>query len=553
VDYSVTANYAVLDVASRYRETFLYNIYRMGRNSIERGSRVSWTVSPKEIERARAAAKLGNDGSKADYERLLRDPAHRDPRGYILPADQPDFLTATKFINTLIENGITVHRARRAFQVGSKSYPEGSYVVLMAQAFRPHVLDMFEPQDHPNDFQYPGGPPIPPYDASGWTLAYQMGVQFDRIREGFEGPFEPIEGLAETPKGRLVRAEGRTAGYLFSHRVNDAFKGINRLLKDGEEVAWLTQPLTANGKSYAAGTFYVPAGRATASRVAKLASELGLTFEATSVKPDGDVIPVRARRVALWDRYGGSMPSGWARWILEQFEFPFEVVYPPTLDAGDLRSKYDVIVFMDGAISARDDARDGIPRLDTIPAEYRDRLGRVTIAETVPQLRKFLEAGGTVLTVGSSTNLAYHLGLPISDALVEPTSGGRTRSLPKEKFYIPGSVLQTRVDVTNPLAHGLAERTDVFFDESPAFRLAPEAAARGVRRIAWYDSPEPLRSGWAWGQQYLNDTASVVEAEVGKGRLYLFGPEITFRAQPHGTFKLLFNGIYNTPERVRLP
>jgi len=26
--------------------------------------------------------------------------------------------------------------------------------------------------------------------------------------------------------------------------------------------------------------------------------------------------------------------------------------------------------------------------------------------------------------------------------------------------------------------------------------------------------------------------------------VFAFGPEITFRAQPHGTFKFLFNGIY---------
>jgi hypothetical protein len=37
---------------------------------------------------------------------------------------------------------------------------------------------------------------------------------------------------------------------------------------------------------------------------------------------------------------------------------------------------------------------------------------------------------------------------------------------------------------------------------------------------------------------------AVAEARVGKGKLFLFGPEITFRAQPHGTFKFLFNGIY---------
>jgi hypothetical protein len=154
-----------------------------------------------------------------------------------------------------------------------------------------------------------------------------------------------------------------------------------------------------------------------------------------------------------------------------------------------------------------------------------------------------MEQGGAVLAVGSSTHLAYHLGLPISDALVERVDG-RTRRLSREKYYVPGSVLQARVDASAPLAHGLPERVDVFFDQSPAFRLGPDAAAKGVRRIAWYEGKTPLRSGWAWGQHYLEDAAAVVEAQVGQGRLFLFGPEITFRAQPHGTFKLLFNGIY---------
>ena len=54
-------------------------------------------------------------------------------------------------------------------------------MVKAAQPFRPHVLDMFEPQDHPDDIPYPGGPPTRPYDNAGWTLAYQMGVKFDRI------------------------------------------------------------------------------------------------------------------------------------------------------------------------------------------------------------------------------------------------------------------------------------------------------------------------------------------------------------------------------------
>ena len=53
----------------------------------------------------------------------------RDPRGYILPSDQPDFLTATKFVNILIKAGVVVHRATAPFAVNGKNYPAGSYVV----------------------------------------------------------------------------------------------------------------------------------------------------------------------------------------------------------------------------------------------------------------------------------------------------------------------------------------------------------------------------------------------------------------------------------------
>ena len=63
----------------------------------------------------------------------------------------------------------------------------------------------------------------------------------------------------------------------------------------------------------------------------------------------------------------------------------------------------------------------------------------------------------------------------------------------------------------------------------------------------------PLRSGWAWGQQYLRGGVAVADVTLGRGRVLLFGPRITFRAQPHGTFKFLFNGIfYSKAEPMRV-
>ena len=572
IDYSITANWAVMDVASRYRETLLYNIYRMGKNSIERGSRDTWTTTPSELDSLDAAvARERGDGAGGRpgvpggaagainpfgaaapikfYAEYLRDPAKRDPRGYIIPAAQPDFLTATKFVNALRKVNVTVLKATAPFTVGGKSYAAGSYVVKTAQAFRPHVLDMFEPQDHPNDFAYPGGPPKPPYDNAGYTLAFQMGVQFDRILDGFDCPCQPITGTAEPPAGTV--ASSGTAGYLLSHNTNDAFIAVNRAIKAGNDVYWLKSPLNANGKSYPAGTFYIASKGNTTQMLQTLAKEKGLSFDGTSARPGSDALKLQPKRIALWDQYGGSMPSGHTRWLFEQFEFPYTVVYPQTLDAGNLSGKYDVLVFQGGAIPAPagegQGRRGGFGReIDpsTIPEEFRGWLGRVTPEKTIPRLKKFLDDGGTIITVGSSTALAYYLGLPLSNHLVERTPQGQVRELPNDKFYVPGSILRVTVDNTAPVAAGLPNNLDVFFDEDPVFRLEPDASLKGVRPIAWFDSPHSLRSGWAWGQNYLDGGVAIAEANVGKGKLYLFGPEITFRAQPHGTFKFLFNGIY---------
>ena len=145
------------------------------------------------------------------------------------------------------------------------------------------------------------------------------------------------------------------------------------------------------------------------------------------------------------------------------------------------------------------------------------------------------------------------LGLPLGDQLVERLANGNERKLPNEKFYVPGSVLEVAIDNTNPLAYGMDKKVDIFFDDSPVFKLKPDAGLLNVKPVAWFADAKPLRSGWAWGQHYLEGGVAVAEAKVGEGKLFLYGPEVTFRAQPHGTFKLFFNGLYyGTAEATKL-
>ena len=562
IDYSVSLNYGVFMYAQRHKDELLYNIYKMGRNSIERGEKDTWTLSPKRsaeitklsqptsTDNNRAGGREATNFSKKNYDSVFKNLNYRDPRGYIIPADQADFATATKFVNTMITSGMIVQKATADFTVGSTTYPAGSYILKTNQAFRPHILDMFEPQDHPNDFQYPGGPPIAPYDAAGWTLAYQMGIKFSRILESFDGPFERIAyGQLQTPNGKIATAK-TINGYVLNAATNNSFAVTNDLLKENVEVYRLNDSIA--DVHVAKGSFYIPVTTKNRASVEKAITTFGVDAIALSKKP-GNLTKVNAARIALWDNYGGSMPSGWVRYIFDQYHFTPEIIYAKDIDTGNLKAKYDVIVFVGGAIPAvaipnatgrGGGGFDREPKADSIPEEYRNRLGRITATKSIPQLKKFMEEGGNIITIGSSTNLAYHFSLPVKNALTEIVAG-QEKNIPGEKYYIPGSILQVSVDSTDQAAAGMNSKADVYFDASPVFNILPDAQVKGsVKPLAWFSDDQPLRSGWAWGQSYLRSGVVAFKADYGKGKLYAFGPEITFRAQPYGTFKLLFNGLY---------
>lgn len=545
IDYSVSLNYAILDYASRNKDHLLYNIYKMGRNSIERGSKDHWTLTPRLIDSVKSVAqrnpKATNNAIPAAYfDSVYQNPAFRDPRGYVIPSNQKDFWTATQFVNALISSGIRVEKATAAFSVEGKDYPAGSFIIKTDQAFRPHVLDMFEPQDHPNDFQYPGGPPIRPYDAAGWTLAYQMGIQFDRILNDFRGPFITI------PYGELqtaiqgVKLTPSRAGYLISPEENDAFVAVNELLKKGIEVYRVSK----NESSIKAGTFYIPAKGYELLKNHSL--KKGLTVHPSGKVPTSKT-KISPARIALFDQYGGAIASGWARWLLERFGYSFSVIYPGEIDNGGLNKKYDILLFVDTQMPTRTtELKRTQPKSEEIPAEFRNRLGYITIEKTVPQIKQFLEQGGVVLTIGNATSLAYLLELPVQNALTTRSAAGESKSLSQNDYFIPGSILNAIIDINQPENRGMDATADMVFNQSNVFRLNPGAVSGGLCPLAWFGEDKPLRSGWAWGQGYLKEGIIAFSMPVGKGKFYACATQITFRAQPYGTFRMLFNQLYRS-------
>lgn len=554
IDYSMSLNYAVLNYAARYSDEVLYNIYRMGRNSIERGNKDTWSFSPKKIDainNSYAVAQAKDDSlpplplnprssrmPMEHFENVMQNPDNRDPRGYIIPIEQNDFPAAIKFLNALIRTGVVVHRANEDFQVNGKSYKRGSLIVKTNQSFRPHVLDMFEPQDHPNDFQYAGGPPIPPYDAAGWTPAYLMNIRFDRFLDDFQGPFEKLPHGEELPVPTTNLPNSKF--FILSSKANDSYKVVNGLLNANVQVS----------RDNNNGNFIVEGSSKNKSILEPLIKETGILVSGTSSKPSST--PVKLSRIALWDTYGGSMPSGWIRWISDQYGYGMQQIFAQEIDAGNLNSKFDVIIFVGGAIPSASGGQSGFmfggggnqQMPSNIPAEHHAKWGRVTAEKSIPVLKDFLENGGKIVTIGSSANLADHLNLPVKNALVEVVNGKEV-PLSREKYFTPGSVLFAKTAANNPAVWGLDEYTNIYFNNSPVFHLTADAITTGsITPLLWFDSATPLRSGWSWGQFYLQDGVTAFEAQVGKGKLYVYGPEITFRAQAQDTFKLLFNQLY---------
>jgi len=511
LEYVQTANDAFIDYASRYRVRLLYHVWRAARNSVERGQKDTWS---------RPANRIQELGEKA-----LSDPNLRDPRLYVIPQDQPDFPTAQKFADLLRRTGVEVHVATEA----AEGIKPGDLLVRTDQAYRPHILDLFEPQDHPNSFRYEGGPPIAPYDSAGYTPAFQMAVRFDRRlepisvkSEAWKGPegFRVVPGLPKTdgPVTLYARAE-----------QNDSHAAAFHALKQGLSVS-----------RDSSGGFWIEGKGAEIARLTT-AMKSG-EAKVASGSSSSEAKPMKLPRVGLWDAYGGSMASGWTRWLFDEFGIPYEVIFAPEINRSGLIEKYDAIFVVGGGIPASD-PRTEEGRLsddETIPWRLRRQMGAMSVTKSVAALKQFAEEGGHLITVGSSSrNLLRHIELPVQNALVGPSGAPWTNN----EFFIPGSLLRVRLN-KGPLNLGVPEELDMMFDESPAWKLAQGADSSGW--VGGYVGSKPLRSGWAWGQEKLEGSAAILDFPLGRGRVVLFGPEVVYRGQQHGAFKLIFNALWRS-------
>ncbi len=486
VKQQVIAARAIQDLAARNRETVLANMANKALRQTERG----------------------------------RDAA---TRSYIIPLRQHDGPTSQRLVNTLLKSDIEIWEAQQAFDVDGMVYQAGTFVVPAAQPKTGLVRNLLGRTLYPDNTWTRGrdGSPLRPYDTSTHTMAEVMGVRVDELGVEVAGEFERLvepTTLRHYSSGDRLRLDGRH---------NASYQAVNLLLDEGVQV----ERIDRAGGSLAVGDFVVL--DAAPELLEAVASDSGAEFAAMDAGPGVEHHTIERQRLAMYQRYqGGNMDEGWTRLMLEEFDFPYTSLRDTEIQAGSLRDKYDVIVLPHDrtqTLMGGNDSRFGPAR--PVPEQYQSGLGD----EGVAALREFVEAGGTLLAIGRSSDFAIEkFELRVRDV---------TAGLPSTEFFCPGSTLRVKFDTSNSLALGMPATGYGLFWDSPAFELLPASDSERYHRVVTYVDRDLLQSGWLIGEKYLANKAAVVSADVGDGQVVLVGIRAQHRAQTHGTFKLLFNAF----------
>lgn len=489
VEYELIAATSLVRLLSRQREDFVRNFVTLARRQVEAGAR-------------------------------------GEPFAFVIPSDQRDPGSAAELMRVLQRGGVEIHRSEGPLDIGEYVFPAGSHVVLMAQPYRAHAKDLLEIQEYPELRQHPEGPPIPPYDLSGWTLPLQMGV----VAIGVGEPF-PISGLHRVDSIGVPPGEvsGRGSVVALDPRLNSTHRAVHEVLgREGRGVVTIIdRPLQVENQVWPAGAPVISGLPDLADRAAVWASEWGINVVVLPSVPTGREL--RQLRVGLYRPWTASSDEGWTRWVFEQWGVPFDSLRDAEIRAGDLRTRFDAIVIPDityhQLVRGLDLARS--------PEEYAGGVGTAGVIA----LRDFVHTGGTLILLDSSSEFAIReLDVPVRNvtASIPGPAAGR--------WYAPGTLLRVGWDTSHPLAFGMAEESAVFHARSPVFEV--EAGAPGVSVVGRYPGEDLLLSGYAQGEGEVAGRAALVEARVGRGRVVMFGFRPQHRAQTHETFKLLFNALY---------
>lgn len=533
IEYGEIAVFAALEQVARYRVQWLENFHQVHRDWVERTD---------------------------------------TPRAFVISSDQPDPYETFELLNVLHKGEVEIHRARSGFTAGSTRFPRGSWVIDLAQPYGAFAKTMLEEQVYPDLRYYPGGPPIPPYDVTAHTLGLLMGVDVVAVDAPFRADLELLEDVQ--PGNPEIPSRPGWA-YAITPRSNAGFKAVTRLHADGVPVYRAADTLSTRNGPLPPGAWIVPPSADARTTLQAVVAETGLEVEAADRAPGVDGFSIKSpTRVGLW-RAANNMPGGWMMWLFEQYGLNHRVISSEDF-AHDLSDLYDVIVLPSGTTRSR-----MVTGLSPLRHDESWRWAYGVGETGWAALQDWVKEGGTLVALGTAVATARRLSdLPIEPVLPgggrRPVSPARTRGTarvsdvqrrlrdafqspaqlattlrdvvdPTSVFYSPGAILKQEHNPRHPVAFGMRPEWPVFFRFDQAYRLTPSFDVRASVVSRYPDDEDMSVSGWLLGDELLRNQANVVSFDVGDGTVVTMGSQIAFRTQPHATFKLLFNAIFQGP------
>lgn len=503
VDYELTLSLSLVETAHMHKEDLLFNFYRMCKDAIE----------------------IQKEG---------------EPFAFVIPENQADYPTTLRFLNILKHGGIQIHQAKEDLIADGRFYKAGSFVVLMSQPYRPYAQALLEKQEYPDMRQYPGGPPVPPYDNAGWTLPLQMGVKCDQIDHHFTADMKMIDSIAYP---EVTPPDSAASYFVLDSHLNASYAVVFALMKGNAEIYRSKDVIEGEGLKAAPGSFIIK----NSPDVMKLLPSL-LEKWHVAAHTLGDASGIAKSRltnyrVGLYQSWRSNMDEGWTRYVLDDLQIPFTTLHNKDFKGEkdktvDLGEKYDVIVF---ASEDADMIKSGKPnpsspfaryfRGGNTPPEYEGGIGK----EGIDALKKFVEEGGVLVTLNEACGLAFkEFEVPAQNAL---------ERVSRNDFFCPTSILKIEVDNKTPVGYGLPKDIGAVFSRSLAIRTRVPSGEWDRKVVAKYPEDNVLLSGWLLGEDVIARKAAVIDVTHKEGHIILIGIRCQHRAQSHGTYKFLLNSL----------
>jgi hypothetical protein len=390
------------------------------------------------------------------------------PAAYVFPASDPRPGQQAALLELMQRHGLEVHRTDADAVIGGRAVPAGSYVIRMDQPFSRAADMMLDRQYYsPNDPR--------PYDDTGWTLGPLYNAVTLRIEDPqvLDVPMQLVSGRVRAPGG-VANADGARA-FVIDYNADNNLAAF-RFRYGNLRIMAAQQGFDAAGRSFRAGSFIVPV-QGNPGNLARLLDGAGLEFGFTAVGvaavPSVPAHAVAVPRVAVMHTWQTTQQEGWLRIGLDRYGIPYDYISTHAVrDNPRLRDRYDVILMGPSvndalAIVAGVQGTAPIPwqRTPVTPnlgsenstGDMRGGLG----LQGVLNLQRFVEAGGTFVTLTTSSTLPIHFGM-----------GGDIRIADTPNLWAPGGVFRvTRTDRTSPLAYGYDDELGVYFgnNRGPAF------------------------------------------------------------------------------------